>query len=629
MNESNGIKKINLLEDKSYDSSWANEYNLSSNLSIEVITKFKDNDMIAIVREYDDGSQQMLIDRRDGTVSVTNMVTTDGVEYTGPSAMAEDCNSGENLTSTRSTSYLYDKDTGNLLDKKFETGDPSSVAAMQMASETATIGAGLGGYEVPGSSGSSGGGGGIDILENQKWASGYDITNGFDAAISDNVMDSLKYNSAKLGQSYLEILNLQTNSKPVVASLNKLSLGSHLSDQEANGKLSGAMACINELNDNMADLASTFKNVVDEDYIAEHGNLDAFDEEGREVSVDIQDEFGNHYSSYTDYLEKYNANMQKGTPGNFAYDINKSDYVPYYAKTTTMGTSGGEFAKSTTIVADDYIESEHGFSSENSLSFNPSDFGKAITDCIIDGDFEGDITYSINASYKYYSNGTTFEKYDSSGNVIHKEAFTSNYGVFEGSGEVKVGTSGFSAQGELSFSLLDYQYQYADQKEHITADLDLKIAELYAKGGVTIPSGAGKTIKDLGSGKVSWDDIGKLTEDIVPETEMDAGFNLLHLKGGGSFNIFGVSVGIDGDTQVGWSASSGGLANTFRKSLENLEVKVADWNEVYENVVGDGKADAEMQEYINSHSPSSAADSNNDGSGGSSSFGPDDYWGLH
>lgn len=615
MDNTNEINRVNLLENQSYDTNWADSYKLSSKLSTEVVTTVENTNMIAIVREYKDGSQQMLIDRQDGTVSVTNIVTSEGVEYTGPKAMQEDLNNNDRLTSARATSYLYDKNTENLLDSRFETGNPSSVVAMKNTTNLAASSA-------TGMVGGGSSGGGINFLENQKWADGYKITDGFGAAIKDNAMDALKYNSSKLGQSYLELLNLQSQAKPLAGSLGKLNLGTHLSDKQANGKLSGAMSCINGLNDKMGDITGTFKNIVNEDYIAEHGNLEAFDKDSSETSADIVDEFGKHYSSYTDYLENYNTQVKTDTPGVFKYDINDSDYVPYYAKTTTMGISGGEFAKSTTVVTDDYVTSSAKLSVEDFDAYK--NIGEAISKNITDGEYEGELKLSVDASYKYYSNGTTFEKYDGNGDVIHKESLTSNYGMFSGNGSISIGQKGLEAEGGLNFTLIDYDYKYADLKTHTTSDLDLRIAELYAQGGITIPLSGFSKVDRLSSGS-KWTDIEEMTDGL--NLSAKAGFNIVHLKGSGSFRIFGLDIGIDGDVPIGWDTEDGGLSNTITKALKGMEIKPVDFEEAYGDIVGNGKADKDMQDYINRHpSLGSTGNSSRDRSG--PEYNPDNNWGL-
>ncbi len=620
-----------------YDSSWTSKYNLSSKLSSEVVTKVQDSDMVGIIREYDDGSKQLMIDRKDGTVSVTNIITGQDTKYLGAGALSQEQiqqmtggasdatsgNTGQKSSTELSSavSYLYDKNTGKLLDRQIESVDSKAVKAM---SATTSLGGGSGT--------------GVASIGNQKWASGIGVTNGFGAAMSDNYMDSLKYNSAKLGQCYLELLNLGTSAKPVVTSLNNLSLGSHLSDPNASDSLSSAMVCINSMNDNMSQLTGWFKNAVDADYEAEHGNLEAFDEEGRETTVDIEDEYGNHYSSYTDYLENYNSRYNSADPGEFAYDIEKSDYVPYYAKTTTMGKSGGDFARNTTVVTDDYGDLQISVDANTGEVLTANELGRAISDCLIDGVDVG-FSVDVNGNYSYYSTGSTFEKYDSDGNLIHTDSLTSKYGVFNGDGHLEIGARGIEAKGSVSFALIEYLFKYADTTEHVAADLDLRIAEVEAHSGIEIPIGAGKIITQIKNRDVDWDTIGNITESIMPEFEGGVGFNLLHLIGTGSFDIFGVSVGIDGDTKVGWSAGTdgvGGLGKTFVNSLKELKLTYdVNWEEIMGKVAPDSKADEEMQAFIDNYgtgtSGSSSGNSTGDperhyGDNSGDSYDPSDRW---
>ena len=122
MDRNDAIKVNNV---NGYDSSWTEKYNLSSKLSSEVVTKVQDSDMVGIIREYDDGSKQLMIDRKDGTVSVTNIITGQDTKYLGAGALSQEQiqqmtggasdatsgNTGQKSSTelTSAVSYLYDK----------------------------------------------------------------------------------------------------------------------------------------------------------------------------------------------------------------------------------------------------------------------------------------------------------------------------------------------------------------------------------------------------------------------------------------------------------------------------------------------------------------------------------------
>ncbi len=366
----------------------------------------------------------------------------------------------------------------------------------------------------------------------------------FSAVLADNVIDAVAYNSSYVGVAYLNICNLVTLSSSASESFGKLK-GKFEGIKDGNAmyyEIRRSQLINGEpIDTKMSDLKSEFAAIVDKVYIADHGNVDAFDSlEDTCTEITITDEAYTdqnnvpiEFHSYADFLEHSNkikaSNDNNPNNSSFGdillYDTQNANVLADSSIVKTTGRVNGAITVFTNEVHDTISTSGVDFSFfdlnglKNKIKFKEGDeitldklFG-AILD-------EKSFKIEVSGEYHYFTDKSTVETYDESLSKINEEQISKSFVDLKGTGTFELSASKVKFSGEVTFDLMDVNYKYLNYTDYSSinnVELDLKLLDLGIKGEMEYALPVGKIIDEFGGAikkglKADYDRLGVMKE---------------------------------------------------------------------------------------------------------------------